>query len=228
VIVNSPNNPTGRIYPPQTLARLAALLDDASARNGRRIYLISDEAYNRIVFDGACFRSPVEFYPHAFLAYSYGKTLLAPGERIGYLAMPPSMPDRAPLRRAIQTLQIAIGWAFPNAVLQYAVPRLEEITIDVGHLQRKRDRMVGALQEAGYELRRPEGTFYLYPRSPIPDDAAFAGLLAEHGILVMPGRVFETPGCFRICLTATADTIERSLSGFAAACRRPTSGEDTS
>ena len=86
VIVNSPNNPTGRIYPPATLERLAAILDEASERNGRRIFLISDEPYNRIVYDGARFRSPVEFYPWSFLAYSYGKTLLSPGERIGYLA----------------------------------------------------------------------------------------------------------------------------------------------
>src|SRR5215218_9333768 len=127
VIVNSPNNPAGRIYPPATLERLATILDEASKRNGRRIFLISDEAYNRIVFDGARFRSPMEFCPWSFLAYSYGKTLLSPGERIGYLAVPPSMPGREAFRDAIETVQISGGWLFPNASMQYALPKLETL-----------------------------------------------------------------------------------------------------
>ena len=110
VIVNSPNNPTGRIYPPVMLRRLADLLETASARIGRRIYLLSDEAYNRIVFDGTRFHSPAEFYPHTLLAYSYGKTHLSPGQRVGYLALPPTMPDADGLERAISGLQVAMGW----------------------------------------------------------------------------------------------------------------------
>jgi len=217
VILCTPNNPTGRIYPAATLERLAAALDEASARNGRRIFIISDEPYNRIVYDGAAFRSPLEFYPHAFLAYSYGKTLLAPGQRIGYLALPPTMPDREELRDAIRTLQFSTGFVFPNAVLQYALPRLEELRFDIDLFQRKRNRMVDALREIGYRVSQPEGTFYLFPESPIPDDEAFIRILADHGILVMPGRIFETPGYFRISLTAAWDTIEASLPGFAAA-----------
>jgi aspartate aminotransferase len=120
--VNSPNNPTGRICPPATLERLAVLLDDASERNGRRIFLISDEAYNRIVYDGTRFRSPVEFYPWSFLAYSYGKTLLSPGERIGYLAVSPTMPGREDFRRASRPWQMSGGWLFPNVSMQYALP----------------------------------------------------------------------------------------------------------
>ena len=217
LIVNTPNNPTGRIYPPETLRRLAAVLDAASARNGRRIYVISDEPYNRLVFDGTRFYSPVEFYPHTFLAYSYGKTHLAPGQRIGYVALPPSMPDRAAIREAMRNIQIAIGWAFPNALLQYAVPRLEQFSIDVGHLQRKRDRLVGALSDMGYRLTPPEGTFYLWVRSPLADDRAFVERLAEHDVFVFPGYLFETPGFFRISLTANDAMIERSLAPFAAA-----------
>lgn len=217
VIVCTPNNPTGRIYPPDTLRRLAAVLDEASSRHGRRIFIISDEPYNRIVYDGAAFRSPAEFYPFTFIAYSYGKTLLAPGQRIGYLALPPTMPDRERLRDAIRTLQFATGFVFPNAVLQHALPRLEELGFDIDLFQRKRDTMVEALRDIGYRVHRPEGTFYLFPESPIPDDMAFVDLLAERGILVVPGRIFETPGFFRISLTATLDTIEASLPGFAAA-----------
>lgn len=217
VIVCTPNNPTGRIYPAATLRRLTAVLDEASARNGRRIYVISDEPYNRIVYDGATFRSPVEFYPYSFLAYSYGKTLLSPGQRIGYLALPPAMPHREELREAIRTLQFATGFVFPNALLQHALPRLEELAFDIDLFQRKRDRMVDALREIGYRVQPPEGTFYLFPESPLADDRAFASILAGYGILVMPGRIFETPGFFRISLTATLDTIEASLPGFAAA-----------
>ncbi|MBA2467973.1 MAG: aminotransferase class I/II-fold pyridoxal phosphate-dependent enzyme [Chloroflexia bacterium] len=217
VIVCTPNNPTGRIYPAQTLERLATVLDEASTRIGRRVYLLSDEPYQRIVYDGGSPRSPLQFYPYSFLAYSYGKTLLAPGQRMSYLALPPTMPDRPAMRDAIQTLQIATGWVYPNAVLQHALPRLEELCFDIALFQRKRDRMVDALREIGYRVKRPEGSFYLFPESPIPDDGAFANILAELGVLVMPGRMFETPGFFRISLTATLETIEASLPRFAAA-----------
>ncbi|MRG59492.1 aminotransferase class I/II-fold pyridoxal phosphate-dependent enzyme [Agromyces sp. CFH 90414] len=220
VIVNSPNNPTGRIYPPETLERLAAVLEDASQRNGRRIHLVSDEAYNRIVYDGAHFRSPTEFYPWSFLAYSYGKTLLSPGERIGYLAVPPTMPDREELRAAIEAIQITGGWLFPNASMQYALPKLETLAFDIPLYQRKRDVMVAALREIGYRVSVPEGTFYLFPEAPGGDDAAFAQALDREGVLVLPGTMFETPGFFRICLTATMATIEESLPRFAAAFDR--------
>ncbi len=219
VIVNSPNNPTGRIYPPATLDRLAAILEEASARNGRRIFLISDEAYNRIVFDGRRFRSPVEFYPWSFLAYSYGKTLLSPGERIGYLAVPPTMPDRKAFRDAIETVQIAGGWLFPNVSMQYALPRLETLAFDLPLFPRTRDVLVAALRDIGYRVALPEGTFYLFPESPLDDDVEFTRALDREGVLVLPGRMFATPGFFRISLTATMETIEAGLPRFAAAFR---------
>jgi aspartate aminotransferase len=224
VIVNTPNNPTGRIYPESTLRALADLLDEASARHGRRIYLISDEPYNRLVFDGATFVSPAQFYPFTLLCYSYGKTLLSPGQRLGYLALPPSMPQDVvdAVIEAVESVQIAAGWLFPNNVMQYATPRLEELGIDVGHLQAKRDRMVEGLRAAGYRVEVPEATFYLFPHSPVPDDEAFVRLLADLGVLVMPGRIFETPGFFRICLTATMETIEASLPRFETALGRAT------
>ncbi len=127
------------------------------------------------------------------------------------------MPHREEMRDAIRTLQFATGFVFPNAVLQYALPRLEELPFEIGLFQRKRDMMVDALRDIGYRVNRPEATFYLFPESPIPDDQAFVSILAEHGILVMPGRIFETPGFFRISLTAALETIEASLPGFAAA-----------
>ena len=216
VIVNTPNNPTGRIYPESTLRSLAALLDEASTRHGRRIWLVSDEPYNRLVFDGARFVSPAQVYPHTVLCYSYGKTLLSPGQRLGYLALPPALPrDVADsVIDAVETVQIAAGWLFPNNVMQFATPRLEQLSIDVKHLQLKRDFMVEGLRRLGYELTAPEGTFYLFPRSPLADDQEFVRRLSDLGVLVMPGRIFETPGYFRICLTATMETVKASLPRF--------------
>ncbi len=217
VVVNTPNNPTGRVYPSEALTSLAEMLEDASARFGRRIWIVSDEPYNRIVFDGVTFHSPAEYYPHTVICYSYGKTLLAPGQRLGYVAVPPGLPGHDELLDAVETMQIAGGWLFPNAVMQYAVPHLEALSFDVAGLAAKRDRLVTALREMGYEVSTPEGTFYLWPRSPISDDEAFVATLARRGVLVMPGALFETPGWFRICLTATAESIEAALPHFAAA-----------
>jgi aspartate aminotransferase len=218
VLVNSPNNPTGRVYPPSSLRALATVLTHASARHGRPIYLLSDEAYSRIVFDGRTFVSPTDFYPHSFVVYTYGKTLLTPGQRLGYIAMPASMPlaEREHLRNAITMAQVLTGYAFPNAVLQYALPRLEQLSIDVSALQRRRDRLVSALRSSGYELACPEGTFYLLPKAPIDDDRTFVDQLAEHDVFVLPGSAVELPGYFRISLTATDEMVEQAITIFAA------------
>jgi aspartate aminotransferase len=217
IIVNSPNNPTGKIYPPETLSQLGAVLSAASERNGRPIYLLSDEAYNRIIFDGRRYDSPIAFYPYAILIYTYGKTLLTPGQRIGYIALPPSLPDREQLRPALMLAQIITGYAFPNALLQHALPDIEGLSIDIAHLQRKRDRLTAGLREIGYQVNLPEGTFYLLARSPIADDQAFTELLAEQNVFVLPGAVVELPGYVRISLTANDNMIERALPGFQAA-----------
>jgi aspartate aminotransferase len=217
IVVNSPNNPTGRIYSPGTLRKVADILTEASQRNGRPIYLVSDESYSRILYDGNVFESPTAFYPRSFLVYTYGKTLLTPGQRLGYLALPPSMPDRELVRGAVFMMQIAMGYAFPNVLLQRALADLDRLTIDIGRLQEKRDRMVGALREMGYEVGLPEGTFFLLPRSPIPDVLEFTDLLAAHDVFVLPGALVELPGHFRISLTASDEMIERALPGFEAA-----------
>jgi len=217
VLVNTPHNPSGRIFPIEDLRRLGAALEDASVRHGRPIYLVSDEPYNRIVFDGRMFHSPAEVYSFTITTYSFGKTLLAPGQRIGYLTVPPTMPDREAFRERVLVAQLATGYAFPNALLQHAIEDLDKLSIDVAALQRRRDRLVPALRELGYETTFPEGTFYILARSPIDDDVAFAELLAEEGVLVLPGQIVEVPGWFRISLTATDEMVERGLGGFARA-----------
>jgi aspartate aminotransferase len=215
IIVNSPNNPSGKIYPPETLRALADVLTRASERIGRPIYLISDEAYSRIVFDDRPFPSPTEFYPHSFLVYTYAKQLLAPGQRSGYVALPPTMPDRQPMREALMLAQLTYGGhGAPSNVLQRAFADLEQMSVDVKALQRRRDRMVEALRSFGYDLHSPEGTFYLLPTSPDPDDVAFVERLAEDKVFVLPGAVVEMPGRFRISITGNDDMVERALPVF--------------
>ena len=221
VVVNTPHNPTGRIYPRVQLDALAEVLATASERHGKVIYLLADEPYARLVFDGHTHICPAESYPHTLIAYSYGKTLLAPGERLGWLALGPKMPeaDRAALREAVDMAQLSHGWAFAGRTLQRALPDLEALCIDVAALQRRRDRMVEGLRAAGYDVPSPEGTFYLIPRSPIPDDVAFAARLAAEDVWVLPGSVTELPGRIRISLTANDAMVERALPVFAGAIR---------
>jgi aspartate aminotransferase len=214
VLVNSPHNPTGRIYGEPELRALGEVLRSASDRHARPITLLSDESYNRIVFDDLAFRSPALDYDATITIYTYGKTTLAPGQRIGYAALHPAYPDREAVGYRVFVQQVAAGWGFPNALLQHAISDLEALSIDIGALQARRDRMVPALREMGYEVTNPQGTFYLMVRSPDPDDLAFCTRLAEHGALVLPGTIVETPGWFRISLTASDQMIEDGLRIF--------------
>ncbi|MEO5941271.1 MAG: aminotransferase class I/II-fold pyridoxal phosphate-dependent enzyme [Candidatus Limnocylindrales bacterium] len=214
VLLNSPHNPSGRVYPLADLEALAAALTAASARIGRTIYLVSDEPYNRIVFDGRAFHSPAEVYPDTIVTYSYGKTLLAPGMRIGYLTVPPTMNGREEFRERVLVAQLASGYSYPNALLQHAIEDLERLSIDIPALQARRDRLVVALASMGYEPSTPEGTFYIMARAPMADDMAFGLLLADEGVVILPGTVVEVPGWFRISLTASDAMVESSLAGF--------------
>jgi aspartate aminotransferase len=214
VIVNSAQNPTGRVYDERSLRALGDALTEASARHGRHIALLSDESYSRVVFDGRRFVSPALCYPYSFLIYTYGKILLTPGQRIGYIALPPTLPDRAALRQQLLQLQMVHGWTFPNAVMQYAVPDLERLSIDREHLQRKRDVLVDGLRALGYQATRPESTFYVLAQTPTPDADAFCAHLAERDVLVMPGTLFNLPGYVRLSLTASDDMIGAALDAF--------------
>jgi len=221
VIVNTPHNPTGRIYDERTLRELAELLERASQRIGHRVYLLSDEPYRRLRFDGRGFVSPAAIYPWTFISYSYGKVLLAPGQRVGYLAISPLMPE--PERRAFQSAlfsaQMAMGWCFPNAVMQYAVPDLENMSIDRAALARRRDKLLATLGPAGYAVVPPEGTFYLWGRWPAGDPDRLWNALADRKVFVMPGSVLGSRDSFRISLTASDDMVERSLPHFVEVAR---------
>jgi aspartate aminotransferase len=216
VIVNTPHNPTGRIYDRETLAELAELLERASVRIGHRIYLLSDEPYRRLRFDGRPFHTPAAVYPWTFISYSYGKVLLAPGQRLGYLAMSPLMPDvdRRAFSDAMLAAQMALGWCFPNAVMQYALPDLETLSIDQAALARRRDRLMGVLAESGYDVLPPEGTFYLWSRWPGGDPEQLWNRLADRNVFVLPGTLMNLPAYFRISLTASDVMMERALPAF--------------
>ena len=223
VIVNTPHNPTGVIYSRERLAELAAMLHRKSAEFGRPIFILSDEPYRRIRFDGVAFTSPAQVYPWTLIDYSFGKVLLAPGLRLGYLAICPDMPAeaRATLRTTAEKTQLSSGCAFPDSILQYAVKDLETVSIDVPAYQRKRDRLYDALTQWGYAMTRPAGAFYLWGKAPGGDALAFTAAMAERGVYVMPGTLFERPGDFRISLTGTHDMIEASLPAFEALAGMP-------
>jgi len=214
VIVNSPHNPSGRVYPLEALRRLASMLDEASRRNGRTVHLIADEPYRRILFDGIRYHSAAEVYPGTIITYSYGKILLAPGQRLGYIAVPPTSPERPALRRSIELFQWATGYAFADALMQHSTADLENVSIDIPRMQARRDRLVGALRAMGYQTTNPEGTFYVLVRCPTEDDQGFAEALADDNVLVLPGTIVELPGWARLSLTASDEMVEQALPAF--------------
>ncbi len=218
VIVNTPHNPTGRIYDRAQLEALARLLDRASEKIGHRIYILSDEPYRRLRFDDRPFVSPAAVYPWTFISYSYGKVLLAPGQRLGYLAIGSLMPaaDRKTHQDALFTTQMVLGWCFPNAVMQYSIPDLEHVSIDRAALARRRDKLMSVLGDA---VLPPEGTFYLWCRWPGDPDRLFEAL-ADRNVFVMPGSLLGSRGHFRISLTASDPMVDRALPHFAAVLGR--------
>ena len=213
VIVNTPHNPSGRLLPEEQLRELAQILEQSSAREGRRIYLASDEAYARILFDGRRMITPGRFYPATFMLHSYSKTLLAPSQRAGYLAMPPEMPDKDLVRMALMVSSIATG-AIPDTGMQRAIPELEQQQIDMASIERRRDRMVSELRRIGYQLAVPEAGFYLFLKCPIPDATEFCDWLADRRVYTLPGEAFERPGYFRLSLTASDAMVDKALPFF--------------
>jgi aspartate aminotransferase len=223
VILNTPHNPSGRVVSLDELKALADLLTGKSRQFGHPIYIVSDEPYRRILFDGRDFHSPAEVYPSTFVTYSYGKQLLAPGMRIGYFTWPPNMPGREKMRDDAFVTQFAAGYSFPNADLQHALADIEQQCISIPALEARREKLIGAMRQQGYETTWPAGTFYVMARSPIADDEAFTKILADHKVLVLPGTVVEVPGWFRISLTASDEMVDKGIGRFKQAYEEATS-----
>jgi len=216
VLVNSPNNPTGRIYPGESLRALGDLLRRKCRDTGRVIYLLSDEPYRRIAYDGHRVPPIMAAYENTILATSYSKELSLPGERIGYLAANPSIPRVKDLMEGLILANRILGFVNAPALMQRAVARLQGLGVDVAPYQRNRDVLWQALAESGFEVFKPEGAFYLFPRSPIEDDVAFVRELQEHLVLAVPGSGFGLPGYFRLAFCVAPEVVDGALPAFRA------------
>lgn len=219
VIINSPNNPTGVVYPPETLDAVAGVLQDASARYGRPIYLISDEPYRDILFDGLTYPSPLLHYPHTIVATSHSKDLSLAGERIGHMAVSPQADDRESIAGACTFCNRILGFVNANALMQRVVARLEGVSVDTTVYQRRRDLLCNALKQMGFDFQWPQGAFYVFPRTPMADDAQFCAFMRKFRVIVVPGAGFHRPGFFRISYAVPDSTIENSLEFFAKAAQ---------
>ncbi len=214
VLVNSPNNPTGRVYPAPSLEELGDLLRRKSEETERIIYLVSDEPYRRIVFDGLRVAPVMAAYSNTIIASSYSKELSVPGERIGYVAANPAIPEVGLLMDALVMCNRILGFVNAPALMQRAVTRLQGVGVDVTMYQRNRDVLWKGLTDAGFEVFKPEGAFYLFPRSPIEDDVAFCHEMLEHLVLVVPGCGFGLTGHFRLAYCVAPEVVDGALPAF--------------
>ena len=221
VIINSPHNPTGVIYPADDLAALGRVLAEAGARHGRPLFLIADEPYRKLAYDGLAVPSIFSAHPYSIVVHSHSKDLSIPGERIGYAAFNPDLPEGGPeLGAALALANRVLGFVNAPSLMQLALAELQGVAVEVGLYQKRRDMFVQSLRDIGYRLTVPGGAFYLFPESPLADDAAFVELLKEEKILAVAGRGFAYPGYFRLCYCVPEATIERSRPGFARALEK--------
>lgn len=209
IIINSPNNPTGAIYGAEELRAIERVIAPHAD-----VAVISDEPYRALVYDGQSAPEPAAFIGRALIADSWSKSMAVAGERIGYLALAPGSADWAAMRDACTFANRVLGYVNASAIWQRIVKEAGDAVIDIGGYQKKRDMLCTALARIGYQVEKPAGAFYVFPRSPVADDVAFIGLLVREGILAVPGSGFGRAGYFRLSLTVPLQTIEASLTGF--------------
>ncbi len=214
VLINAPNNPSGVIYPASTLEALGHLLREKQAAFGTQIYLVSDEPYKKLLYDGAVYPDVYAYYDNSLVVTSYAKDLALPGERIGYIATNPSCAEMQDIQDGLSFANRTLGFVNAPALMQHVITYLQGVTIDMSQYARKRDMLCDNLASMGYQFVRPQGAFYLFPKAPIEDDVAFVKALQDERVLTVPGSGFGTPGYFRISYCVEDETIERSLDGF--------------
>jgi len=214
VLINSPNNPSGQIYAEESLSELGSLLTEEGRRLNRTLYLISDEPYRKIIFDGAKVPSIFSCYAESMIVTSYSKDLSIPGERIGFLAVNPQATHKKDLLAGMALANRILGYVNAPALMQRTIQSLQGVSVDATIYQKKRDLLCDGLSECGYEFVKPKGAFYLFPKTVVPDDVAFVRALQEELILTVPGSGFGAPGYFRIAFCVDDDTIIRALPGF--------------
>ncbi len=214
VIINSPNNPSGVVFPAEQITALGKLLGEKSIEFKRTIYLISDEPYRKLVYDGLVVPPIFPAYKNSIIANSYSKELSLAGERIGYLALHPDADEFESLANGFLFTNRILGYVNAPGIMQRLIARLQGVTVDVSIYQKKRDRLYQGLVDAGFKLVKPQGAFYLFPRSPLADDVEFVRILQQYKILAVPGSGFSGPGHFRLAYCVDDATIERSLPIF--------------
>ncbi len=214
VLINSPNNPTGKVYDEQSINELADLLHKKGREYGTEIYLISDEPYSTIVYDGVKVPSVLKAYKNSIIATSYSKTVSIPGERIGFIAASPELSDLEKIMSGAILCNRILGFVNASALMQRVVAKMQGITVDVEEYRRKRELLCDGLSSLGYRFVKPDGAFYLFPSTPIEDDIEFVRLLQKKNILTVPGSGFGKPGHFRISYCVDDTTIINSMKGF--------------
>ncbi|MCI0872438.1 MAG: pyridoxal phosphate-dependent aminotransferase [Chloroflexi bacterium] len=214
VIINTPNNPTGVVYPEASVAAIGEALQRAEEKYGTEIYLISDEPYRKLIYTGVPYPFIFKHHLRSVVATSHSKDLGLAGERIGYVALNPADPGRGELMDALTFSLRTLGFVNAPALMQRAVAGIQRATVDIDVYRKKRDLLYGALTGIGYECVKPDGAFYVFPKSPIPDDTEFVRELQKELVLVVPGVGFGTPGYFRASYCVDDWVIEGAIEGF--------------
>ncbi|OGP98593.1 MAG: aspartate aminotransferase [Deltaproteobacteria bacterium RBG_19FT_COMBO_46_12] len=214
ILINSPNNPTGVVYDQASIEKLGELLKKKSKELGKNLHLITDEAYRRIVFDQIKLPIVFQYYPHTIRVTSHSKDLSLPGERIGYVAVSPDCEEADEMISAIVFANRVLGFVNAPALMQRLVAPLQRNSINIKEYEEKRDLFYNGLISYGYQVVRPQGAFYLFPKAPIGDDVSFVKELQSKRILTVPGTGFGKPGYFRIAYAVDKKVIEGALPGF--------------
>lgn len=215
VIINSPNNPSGVVYSEETIRKLSDMLEQKQKEYGTVIYLISDEPYREIVYDGLIVPYVPKYYANTIVCYSYSKSLSLPGERIGYILVPDEMADSKRVMAAINGAGRALGFVCAPVLFQRAVAKCADVTGDISAYAHNRDLLYNGLTELGYECVRPQGAFYLFVKSPEPDANAFSERAKKHDVLIVPSDSFGCTGYVRISYCVSEKTIVNAIPAFA-------------
>jgi aspartate aminotransferase len=220
MIINTPNNPTGRVYSEETLNELGKFVDQKAAEYGHPIYILSDEPYRKIIYHGVKVPSMFHISPNTIVCSSFSKELAIPGERLGYVAVNPACQWAAQLTNAFTFCNRILGFVNAPALMQRALAYEPDVCVDIAMYEENRELFLNSLLEMGYQIVPPDGAFYLFPKSPVEDEITFVSELKKELILVVPGRGFGRKGYFRIAFCVTKEVIEKSLPGFKRAIDR--------
>jgi aspartate aminotransferase len=214
VLINSPNNPTGKVYSESNLKELVELLLQKSRKYGKPIFLVSDEPYKKIIYDGVKVPAIFPLYKNSLIATSYSKSLSLAGERIGYIAAHPEIEGVDEIMDGFILCIRILGFVNAPALMQRVITRVTGLACNADEYKKKRDLLCEGLTQCGYQFYKPEGAFYLFPKSLIEDDIQFVKELQKERILTVPGSGFGTPGYFRISYCVADETITRAMDGF--------------